>query len=241
MANLDVRKATVAFGRVDAVFDASVDVAAGSMTALVGPNAAGKSSLLAYITGRCKGGSEGLTLDGVPLQNLTPRDRIAHGLVLVPQGRLLFPRLTVAENLQVVADALRLSASAISAATDRFPILTERWNARTGSLSGGEQQMLAIARGLMCSPRTLLLDEPTLGLAPKVVAEVMSVVAELCAEGVGVLIAEPVMDNVPPAVTKGWVMLRGRTVAAASSRTDLARAYSQVVGLGAVALEDPHA
>lgn len=238
---LKVEGASVTYGRAAAVVDAALTVRAGTISALVGPNGAGKSSLVKLLVGSVPGTATTMTLDGQDLRGLSVAERSRLGLTLVPQGRQLFPRLTVVENLRVVADALRLPASSVGTALDRFPILRERHTAVAGVLSGGEQQMLALARGLMCEPRILLLDEPTLGLAPLIVGELMRTITTLQEEGVGVLIVEPSMHAVPPDVTDGVVMLRGRTTAVRGHEA-LGEQYRRLLGLSLPAeLDTPRA
>ncbi|MCE0765081.1 ATP-binding cassette domain-containing protein [Pseudonocardia kujensis] len=210
-AELSVTGATVTYGRARAVAGATLTVRAGDLCALVGPNGAGKSSLVRFLVGAVPGEATQLTLDGEDLRGFSVAERSRLGLTLVPQGRQLFPRLTVVENLKVIADALRLDRGVVDEALDRFPILRTRHGALAGVLSGGEQQMLALARGLMCRPRILVLDEPTLGLAPVIVGELLRTIVALQDDGVGVLIVEPSMHAVPDEVAHGAVMLRGRT------------------------------
>lgn len=223
----------VRYGKATAVEGAHLYAEAGTTTALVGPNGAGKSSLFNAIAGVVPAvhGTVRLLGDDVSRSSATARAR--KGLVVVPQGRQLFPRLTVRENLQVVADALGCSSTAYNAALDRFPILRTREKSLAGVLSGGEQQMLAIARGLMSEPKVLLLDEPTLGLAPTIVADLMSTVAGIAAAGTAVVIAEPSIHVVRNVVSGGSVIVRGRIVARTETAHELEAAYKEHLGLTA--------
>lgn len=231
-AELNVVNATVAYGKANAVMGADLTVRAGTISALVGPNGAGKSTLVQFAVGAMRGKAQAASFGELDLAGLTVAERAKLGITLVPQGRQLFPRLTVVENLRVIADALRLEHGVVDEAMDRFPILRTRHHAIAGVLSGGEQQMLALARGLMSRPKILLLDEPTLGLAPVVVSELLSIVVGLRDEGVGILIVEPSMQAVPEAVDHGAVMLRGRTTRVQGGHQELSDRYRTMLGLG---------
>lgn len=212
MAGMSVLKATglaVRYGNVEAVSQASIVAEPGTVTAIVGPNGAGKSSLFHALVGGIKQASGEVVLAGQSLSGLDPTARAKAGLVLVPQGRQVFPRLTVEENLQVMKDALSLGSDKVAGALQRFPILHERRNVSAGKLSGGEQQMLALARALMTSPKTLLLDEPMLGLAPVIVEQVVQVIKQLAEDGIAVIIAEPSIRLIGRQVDRGYVLIRG--------------------------------
>jgi branched-chain amino acid transport system ATP-binding protein len=185
-------------GAIAALRSVSLQVPAGAAVAVLGSNGAGKSTLLRAISGTLPDHGGGitdgdLTLDGVSLRGLAPARIVGAGVVQVPEGRGIFERLTVAENLRVGAFAVRsrtARATAHRRVLDLFPILHDRRHQRAGLLSGGEQQMLAIGRALMASPRVLLLDEPSLGLAPKMVARIGAVVSDINAAGTTVLLIE---------------------------------------------------
>jgi len=236
---LSVIGAHVSYGRAAAVVDAALTVRPGTVSALVGPNGAGKSSLVQMVVGAVRGRAETLTLGDQELTGLSVAERAHAGITLVPQGRQLFPRLTILENLQVIADALGLDAGVVDEALDRFPILRTRHDAIAGVLSGGERQMLAIARGLMSAPRVLVLDEPTLGLAPVIVGELLDTVVALREEGVGILVVEPSMHNVPVAIDHGTVMIRGRATSVTGGHDALSDRYRELLGLGAPAERRP--
>ena len=191
---LEVRDLSVFYGSVGAVHRISLDVSEGSIVTVIGPNGAGKTTSLNAIMGlhRSQGTIRylGETVDG-----LTVEQRVAKGLVLVPERRELFAGMSVADNLALGAFARRRAADAdVQATLDdvyrRFPRLAERRQQLAGTLSGGERQMLALGRALMGKPRLLMLDEPSLGLAPLIVKEILSIVVELRATGVSILLVE---------------------------------------------------
>jgi len=189
---LDARKLSCGYGSVTVVHGLDLKVEPGKVTALLGPNGAGKTSVIMAIAGhtRVTGGS--LTFDGEDILGLSPADRTRRGIAIVPEGRRIFPDLTVAENL-LVGGYIRSKAEA-SVNKERvlalFPRLGERHRQSAGTLSGGEQQMLAIGRALMTSPRLMMIDELSLGLMPAMVDICMKAVQSLADEGIGVLLVE---------------------------------------------------
>jgi ABC-type branched-subunit amino acid transport system ATPase component len=191
-AMLDVRDLSVSYGAVNAVRGASLRVARGEVVALIGANGAGKSTILNTLSGLIRPSSGTATFDGLDLTTASPSVIVRRGLIQVPEGREILARQTVLENLELATWARRDGAVAkeIEAAMKRFPILGERRSLRAGSLSGGEQQMLAIARGLLAKPRLLLLDEPSLGLAPQMVDEVFAAIEEIHKDGTTILLVE---------------------------------------------------
>lgn len=192
-AMLEIGDLHVSYGQVEAVRGVSLDLQPGQIISVIGPNGAGKTTLLAAAMGLlpCKGT---LRFEGEDLQGLDVEARVERGLCLVPEKRELFGELTVLDNLQLGAYAKRLRSDAmkrqLQSVYDRFPRLAERRSQRADTLSGGERQMLAIGRALMARPRLLMLDEPSLGLAPLVVREVLRVVSQLRSHGVSVLLVE---------------------------------------------------
>jgi ABC-type branched-subunit amino acid transport system ATPase component len=191
-AMLDVRDLSVSYGAVNAVRGVSLRVARGEVVALIGANGAGKSTILNTLSGLIRPSSGTATFDGLDLTAASPSAIVRRGLIQVPEGREILARQTVLENLELATWARRDGAVAkeIEAAMKRFPILGERRSLRAGSLSGGEQQMLAIARGLLAKPRLLLLDEPSLGLAPQMVDEVFAAIEEIHKDGTTILLVE---------------------------------------------------
>src|ERR1700730_12153174 len=192
-AILEIEHLTVSYGAVNAVRGASLRVAAGEVVALIGANGAGKSTILNTLSGLIRPDSGTAVFDRLDLTRAKPSAIVHHGLVQVPEGREILARQTVLENLELATWGRRnrvAAATDIDAAMKRFPILGERRAMRAGTLSGGEQQMLAIARGLLANPRLLLLDEPSLGLAPQMVDEVFAAIEEIHREGTTILLVE---------------------------------------------------
>jgi branched-chain amino acid transport system ATP-binding protein len=190
---LEISDLVTAYGKIEALKGVSLRAEQGRITCLLGPNGAGKTTLMMSIAGILKAQRGSITLDGAELTGLTPARIVAAGVALVPENRLVFPRMSVRENLlagayqrgdkaEVAVDVERMYA--------RFPRLHERREQLAGTLSGGEQQMLAVARALMSRPRVLLMDEPSLGLAPLVVAEIFRIVAELNRDGTTIFLVE---------------------------------------------------
>jgi branched-chain amino acid transport system ATP-binding protein len=227
---------TVAYGAVVAIRDVSLPVASGEIVAVLGPNGAGKTTLLRTIAGALKPQRGAVTFDGAGLTGLTPEAVLRRGVALVPEGRHVFPNLTVAENLAVGGIA-RSDRDEIQADAERwlarFPILGERSDQLAGTLSGGEQQQLVIARALMSRPRMLLLDEPSLGLAPIFVDRIFELVQELRAEGVTVLLVEQNVHRALDVADRASVLSVGSVVASGATdelvEGELERSY---LGIG---------
>ena len=203
----------VSYGSISALRGVSVAVEAGEVVAVIGPNGAGKSTLLLSICGVVKPASGTIVFEGKPILGSEPEALVAMGIALVPEGRRIFGSLTVAENLRIGA-TVRTDRQEVGADFDRvlglFPILKERSEQKAGKLSGGEQQMLAIARALLSRPRLLLLDEPSLGLAPLVVAQVYETIARLRRDGLTVLLVEQSMHRALAASDRAYVLSSGR-------------------------------
>ncbi|MER8830877.1 ABC transporter ATP-binding protein [Mesorhizobium sp. M0938] len=190
---LKVENLSVRYGAVAAVRDLSLSVGQGELVALLGPNGAGKSSTINALTGLVAPSAGRIVLDGRDISRVRTEDRIRAGLTSTPEGRHIFANLTVGENLRLGA-ATRRDARGVRQDMERFlalfPVLSERYAQAAGTLSGGEQQMLAIARSLMSRPKLLLLDEPSLGLAPKIVVRIFDFIGQLKAEGLTLLVVE---------------------------------------------------
>jgi branched-chain amino acid transport system ATP-binding protein len=209
---LEVDDLVAGYGRVSVLRGVSLNVPAGKMVALLGANGAGKTTLLRAITGLASIHSGAIRFDGAAVTGRAPEALVRSGLVLVPQGRLLFGDMTVRENLEMGAFVADRAAWEIQLARVEalFPILRVRGHQMAALLSGGEQQMLAVGRALMSSPRCLLLDEPSLGLSPKAFGAILDAVNRINAEGVPVLIAEQNVRRVLKLVDYAYVLEAGR-------------------------------
>jgi branched-chain amino acid transport system ATP-binding protein len=216
MSLLEVRNLAIAYGDAPAVWDASLDVETGQLVAVIGPNGAGKSTLVNTIAGLQRARSGELRLAGVDLMTVAPHMVCRHGIALVPEGRRLFARMSVEENLEVGcyrAEARTARADTLERVYRLFPILRERRRQLAGSLSGGQQQMVAIGRGLMARPRLLLLDEPSLGLAPTVVDLMFDTIRAIHAEGVAILLVEQNVVRALEIADHAYILEEGRVVA----------------------------
>jgi branched-chain amino acid transport system ATP-binding protein len=208
---LEVRDLTVHHGQLRALHGVSLAVAPGEVYAMIGANGAGKSTLLRAISGLHRPTSGSILLDGQDLARLRPEKRVAAGIVMVPEGRRLFPSLTVQENLQVGASYARPGPWRIEGVYDLFPWMRDRRGQVAGQLSGGEQQSVAIGRALVANPRVLLLDELSLGLAPAVVQRIYQTLPELLASGLTVLLVEQDVSQALRVATRIHCLLEGRT------------------------------
>jgi branched-chain amino acid transport system ATP-binding protein len=211
---LEVDHLAVAYGAIEAVRDVSLRVEEGELVALIGANGAGKTTTLACLSGLLKARAGTITFDGRDVRRMHPPAVVKAGLVQVPEGREIFARMTVGENLSLGTWHRRDRAAVVRETAelmDRFPILGSRRDQPAGLLSGGEQQMLAIARGLLAAPRLLLLDEPSLGLAPQLVDEVFAIVAGLKDAGRTILLVEQNALRALRAADRGYVIAEGET------------------------------
>ena len=213
---LEIDRLEVAHGDAVAVWDVSLAVRARELVTVVGPNGAGKTTLIDAIAGLLPVRSGSVRLDGRDLSSVPAHRLCQHGVALVPEGRRLFPAMTVEENLEIgcyAPAARRLRSRSLERVYATFPVLRERRRAMAGSLSGGQQQMVAIGRALMAMPRLLLLDEPSLGLAPQIVDQVFEVVAGIHADGVAVLLVEQNIVQAFAIAARAYVLEHGRIVA----------------------------
>ena len=221
---------TVRYGNAHAVREASFTAPSGRVTAIVGPNGAGKSSLLSAVFGSIAS-SGTVEVDGKNLSGVPAGRRLREGVAYVPQGRQLFPRLTVRENLEIGARLAGARNDVLEAAFARFPILRTRERQLAGVLSGGEQQMLVLARALLVTPSALLLDEMTTGLSPKISGELLDQVRDLTDSGVTVVVAEPALHRVARIVDRGYVMMRGTLTGPEDDAPALDAAYRTAMGV----------
>jgi branched-chain amino acid transport system ATP-binding protein len=206
---LSVRQLQVAYGGIQAVKGIDLEVNEGELVCLIGANGAGKTSTLNCLGGLLKPSGGEIIYQGQDLQRIPTHERVKHGLALVPEGRGIFPKLTVAENLRMGAYARSLQVGELEQAYERFPRLFERKEQLAGTLSGGEQQMLAIVRALLSKPKLLLLDEPSMGLAPLMVQKIFETIAEVTKEGVAVLLVEQNAKAALQLAQRAYVMESG--------------------------------
>ncbi len=229
---LSVRGLTAGFGAGPVLFGVDLDLRPGELVALIGANGAGKSTLLGVLSGLLTATSGRVCFDGQDLTNARPERVVAAGLVHVPQGRRLFGTLTVEKNLRLGA-YLRWDTGvedSLALVLDYFPALKDKLARDAATLSGGEQQMVAIGRGLMAMPRLLMIDEPSLGLAPKVVERVIEVAQEINRDGVSVLLVEQDVLVALEAADRGYVLENGRVALSGDASAlaldpDVRRAY----------------
>jgi branched-chain amino acid transport system ATP-binding protein len=220
MSLLEVRDLAVSHGEIEVLHDLSLTVGEGEIVTVIGPNGSGKTTLLRTLAGVLRPRRGTITLGGRALGGEPAWRVVRHGIALVPEGRRIFADQTVRANLELGA-AAHGRLDDLPAVLARFPVLRERLDHAAGALSGGQQQMLAIARGLMARPRLLLLDEPSLGLAPRLVRETFEAIHWIRAEGVSVLLVEQLATLALGVADRGYVLDRGRMVAEGDAR-DLA-------------------
>ena len=230
---LECRGLSARYGHVEALHPVDLHVGARELVAVLGPNGAGKSTLMRSIMGLVRSAGE-VAFDGVALSRSNAAAVARHGVVLVPEGRGIFAPMTVAENLQLGAYNIGGKGVEFDERLDRvlglFPRLKERIRQTAGSMSGGEQQMLAVGRALMAKPRLLMLDEPSLGLAPRVIVEIMETLGRLNAEGLPILLVEQKAPLALKLASRAYVIANGRIAAEVNPREikshdDLARYY----------------
>jgi branched-chain amino acid transport system ATP-binding protein len=230
---LSVRGLKVSYGGVLAVSKVDLEVPAGKIVALVGGNGNGKSTTLRAVAGLNRADAGEIRFEDAVVQDLPAHDRVGLGLSLVPEGRRLFPRLSVQRNLELGAYTRRDReevAQTMEQVFGWFPILEERRHQLAGTMSGGEQQMLAIGRGLMARPRLLMLDEPSWGIAPKFVTKVLDTIQHINAQGVAILLVEQNLHKALAIAHHGYVIQTGRIVMQGSGQEllasdDIKRAY----------------
>jgi branched-chain amino acid transport system ATP-binding protein len=233
---LELHALRAAYGPIEALRGVDLEVRAGELVCLLGANGAGKSSTLRAISGLVRPTGGRIVLDGRPIAGLPPAEILAAGIAHCPEGRRVFPYLTVEENLAMGA-YVRRDRGAIAADMDRvcthFPILGERRRQPAGTLSGGEQQMLAIGRALMARPRLILFDEPSLGLAPTVVETTFGIIADIRRQGTTVLMVEQNAYLALQMADRGYVMENGRIVLSGAASNLLSDDHVRRAYLGA--------
>jgi branched-chain amino acid transport system ATP-binding protein len=217
MPLLEVSAVRARYGAIEALKGVSLTVGEGEVVTLIGSNGAGKSTTLRSIAGLTPAFAGRITYDGQDITGVPADEIVTRGIALSPEGRRCFARMTVRENLDLGAYRRR-DAAAIAADMERvfslFPRLKERVDQKAGTMSGGEQQMLAIGRALMASPRLLLLDEPSLGIAPVLVDRIYQTIGEIHSSGVAILLVEQNASRALDAATRGYVLETGRVVLA---------------------------
>lgn len=224
MSNLQVKNFHVAYGKADAVVGVNISVSTGEIASIIGANGAGKSTLLAALMGILPAKEGVVTLDGADVGRLSVEERLERGLCLVPETRELFGDLSVHQNLQLGAYSRRHSskteiASSFDEVLALFPRLEERLEQRANTLSGGERQMLALGRALMARPRVLMLDEPSLGIAPIINALIFDAISKLAQTGVSVLLVEQNARAALRISKRGYVIEGGRIVLEGSAES----------------------
>jgi branched-chain amino acid transport system ATP-binding protein len=221
---LEVNGIDVFYGNVQALWDVSFQVAKGEVVTIIGANGAGKTTTLRAIAGLLHPRKGQVLFEGVDITRIAPNDRVGRGIVLVPEARQLWPAMSVLENLELGAyksAARKVRAATLERVFAMFPVLKQRVRQKAGTLSGGEQQMCAIGRGLMACPRILLLDEPALGLAPLLVREVFASLRAIAQQGMTIVLVE---QNVPHALAladRAFILETGRVTQSGPAR-DLA-------------------
>ena len=232
---LDVHGLEVWYGAAPALWGVSLTLRAGELLSVVGPNGAGKTTLINALCGIERARAGRIVVDGVDVTRLPAHRFCAAGIAVVPEGRRLFTTMTVRENLELgsyLPNARVQREESLTAALELFPALDEKLASPAGELSGGQQQMVAIARALMARPRLLLLDEPSLGLSPLIVADMFDAVRRINAQGVSVLLVEQNVEIALSLSDRAYVLEEGRIVAEGESDDLLARPEIQRAYLG---------
>jgi branched-chain amino acid transport system ATP-binding protein len=229
---LEVRALRAGYGRTEVLRDVNLVIARGEIVALLGSNGAGKSTLNRTISGILRPRTGDILFDAAPIAGRPPREIVSRGLIHVPEGRKIFPNMTVSENIDL--GSYRRAAQRRAPNRERvfaiFPRLAERRRQLAGTLSGGEQQMLAIGRGLMAEPKLLILDEPSLGLSPRLVEELFALIATIHADGLSVLLVEQNVVQSLEIAQRGYILEHGEcTLSGAATELrdnpELKRAY----------------
>ena len=232
---LEVNALSIAYGDAPAVWDASLGVDAGEIVSVIGPNGAGKSTLVNAIAGVQKARSGEIWFDGADITRLDSHKVCDRGIAIVPEGRRLFKNMTVKENLELGSYGPRgraASQESLEAVFELFPILRDRKSQISGTMSGGQQQMVAIGRALMARPKLLLMDEPSLGLAPSIVAEMFNAIKSINARDVAVLLVEQNVSQALEIASRAYVIDQGSIVTSGASAALLAQPELRAAYLG---------
>lgn len=224
---LEVSGLSAAYGQVTAIRDIDISVSDGGILAVIGANGAGKSTLLKTIAGQIPVKSGSISFEGQDVSKLPAYERARRGIIMVPEGRRLFPSLTVHENLQTALSAKRSGVWTLDSVYDLFPLVAERKDRRAGNMSGGEQQATAIARALVANPRLLLLDEVSLGLAPAIIVELYSSLPKILEQGTSILLVEQDVSQALKVSDEVHCLLQGSTSLAGKNldMADISAAY----------------
>ena len=238
---LSIEHLSIFYGGIQALHDVSIHLEQGEIVSVLGANGAGKSTLLQAVSRLVPIGSGSIFFRGEELNRVPPYEIVLKGISLSPEGRRVFPTLTVEENLNLGAYVRRKMKDEVHAAKDRvfslFPILSERRRQLSGTLSGGEQQMRAIGRALMSSPKVLLLDEPSLGLAPILVKQIFDIVSEINGQGTSILLVEQNAHKALNIASRGYVLENGHLVASGPTAVLRSDEKIQEAYLGGAALK----
>ncbi|HHY91488.1 MAG TPA: ABC transporter ATP-binding protein [Clostridiales bacterium] len=232
---LEVKNLNVAYEKTQVIWDASFEIRSGEVVALIGPNGAGKTTILKTLMGLLTPLSGSISYMGKDLLSYPNYERPKLGLSLVPEGRRLFPKLTVLENLQITVrtpEAKEKKKETMDWIFELLPKLAERKNQLAGTLSGGEQQMLAIARGILSKPRLLMLDEPSLGLAPIIVEQIFDILGELKKRGLTIFLVEQYVEKSLLLADRAYLLEEGRIVLEEDSKNMLKNDHIRKVYLG---------
>ena len=216
MALLEIEAIATAYDKADVLQDVSLTVEAGTVTCLLGSNGSGKTTLVRSVLGLTPARAGRIVFDGVDITRLPTHKIIAAGMACIPEGRKVFPKLTVEENLRAGAYQVRSDAviqERMAEIFRLFPRLAERRGQFAGTMSGGEQAMVSIGRGLMCAPKLLMIDEPSLGLSPRLVKENFQIIRQINERGITVLLVEQNVHQTLAVAGYGYVLSKGRVVA----------------------------
>ena len=232
---LEVRNVHVAYGDAPAVWDVSLDIDAGQIVSVVGPNGAGKSTLINSIAGILRPSRGSIRIDGVDVTTLPAHRMCDHGVAIVPEGRRLFTQMTVLENLELGgyrAEARAKYRETLQEVFTLLPVLRERSAQIAGTMSGGQQQMVAIGRALMARPRLLLMDEPSLGLSPLIVADMFRIIQRINEHGVAVMLVEQNIHQALAVAHHAYVIEQGRIIASGKPESLLSNPQIKEAYLG---------